>query len=93
MPSPPKQRKPIDPATIPSRIKLWLLENPGHHSANAIAAGIGVENKADKANGVTRPPVTNELSRMVRRGALVSTRPAGAPAKGPGSVYSLPKRG
>lgn len=78
--------------SLRSRIRLWLLDHPGAHSANAIADGIRVPNKADKAAGVNRPPVTNELSRMVRRGELVSTRPAGAPAKGPGSVYSLPPR-
>lgn len=78
--------------SLASRIRLWLLDHPGTHTAGQIAAGIGVNNRVDKAAGVNRPPVTNELARMVRKGTVTKARPEGAAAMGPGVTYTLPPR-
>jgi hypothetical protein len=82
------------PDSLAGRIIEWLREHPGAHSAQAVAAGIGADDTGQQrteTRGVGRyKPITSELSRMVRRGALVKYRPPGAAPRGPGSVYAIP---
>lgn len=88
--------KRADPGSLRSRIKLWLLDNPGAHPAAAIVAGIGADDEGqpigDRKGTGQYKPVTSELGRMVRRGELTRFRPPGSPRMGPGAVYSLPPR-
>jgi hypothetical protein len=77
------------PDSLAGRIITWLRDNPGAHSSAAIAAALGESNR-DPGSGGKYQPVTSELSRMVRRGALVKYRPPGAARRGPGSVYAIP---
>jgi hypothetical protein len=80
------QRK---PTSLSSRIRLYLLDHPGGHSASQLADAISPpEDRADDRTWWSQA-VSAECGRMARRGLLTRER-ASAAAMGPGVTYSLP---
>lgn len=56
------------PASLSSRIRLWLLDNPGAHRPASIAAGLGVP--ADRTKQSWTQRVASECARMAKPGPL-----------------------
>lgn len=73
--------------SLAGRIRLWMLDHPGAHSLTAIADGIPPDPGATRKQWTTR--VGKECGRLHARGLLDRHRDPDAPARGPGSTYSL----
>lgn len=69
-----------NPAALPARIRLWLLDNPGQHRAVTIAKGLNRETQ----------PVANALGRLCREGAVTRDRVSVEGRKLPVTMFSLP---
>lgn len=77
------------PTSLPSRIRIWLLDHPGRYSASELADAIAPP--PDRAGDRTwwSQTVSAECARMSRKGQLDRERTSTA-AMGPGVRYSLP---
>lgn len=79
----------IKPTSLSSRIRLYLLDHPGRHSAAALADAIAPpEDRKDDRTWWSQA-VSAECGRMVRKGLLTRER-ASAASMGPGVTYALP---
>lgn len=77
------------PTSLSSRIRLWLLDHPGRHSASQLADAIAPpEDRKDDRTWWSQT-VSAECGRMVRKGLLTRERDSAA-AMGPGVTYGLP---
>lgn len=76
------------PTSLSSRIRLWLLDHPGRHSASALADAIAPpEHRRDDRTWWSQT-VSAECGRMVRKGLLTRERTSAA-AMGPGVTFAL----
>jgi hypothetical protein len=77
------------PTSLSSRIRIWLLDHPGRHSASELADAIAPP--PDRADDRTwwSQTISAECARMSRKGLLDRQRTSVA-AMGPGVTYALP---
>jgi hypothetical protein len=76
------------PTSLSSRIRLWLLDHPGRHSASELADAITPPPERAGDRTWWSQTVSAECGRMTRRGLLTRERTSTA-AMGPGVQYSL----
>lgn len=79
------------PTSLSSRIRLWLLDHPGRHSAAQLADAIAPPPDRKDDRTWWSQAVSAECARMSRKNLLVRERISAA-SMGPGVFYSLPKR-
>lgn len=76
------------PTSLASRIRLWLLDHPGRHSAAQLADAIAPPPERKDDRTWWSQAVSAECGRMVRRGLLTRERTSTA-GMGPGVTYQL----
>lgn len=85
----------VDPHSLSSRIRLWMLENPGahdgHHRARDVAEGLGLPEGWTRADWSQR--VANVMAREAKIGRLVRDKRTFTGWSVPRHVYRLPAPG
>jgi hypothetical protein len=77
------------PTSLSSRIRLWLLDHPGRHSAAQLADAIAPPPDRRDDRTWWSQAVSAECARMTRKGLLTRERTSTA-TMGPGVTYALP---
>lgn len=75
------------PTALPARIRLYLLDHPGGHSAGDLARALPRPDDVEPRKWSQK--VANALVRMTAKGEVVRERTSEA-AMGPGVTYRLP---
>jgi hypothetical protein len=76
------------PTSLSSRIRLWLLDHPGRHSASELADAIAPPPERAGDRTWWSQTVSAECGRMTRRGLLTRERTSTA-SMGPGVTFAL----